>query len=65
MNDKLKKNPTDQLNNKKKFGVVIMGLIALAFMVSSCAGPGYSGHGGHHSYLQGNDMGEHNDGQRY
>lgn len=68
MNDKLKNKQTGSLKSKKKGGVAIaalMGLIGLALIVSSCAGPRYGGHGGHHSYMQENDMGGYNDGQRY
>lgn len=60
MSDKFKNKQTGSLKSKKKGGIVIaalMGLIGLALIVSSCAGPRYGGHGGHHSYIQGNNMG--------
>jgi hypothetical protein len=68
MNDKFKKRPSDKLNHKKKYGVVtmaLMTLIGLALIISSCAGPRYGGHGGHHSYMQDDDRGGYSYGQGY
>ncbi len=58
----------DKLNHKKKYGAVtmaLMTLIGLALIISSCAGPRYGGHGGHHSYMQDDYRGGYSDGQGY
>ncbi len=68
MNDNFKKSQSNKSTHKKRYGIAamaLMTLIGLALIISSCAGPRYGGHGGHHSYMQDDYRGGYSDGQGY